>query len=122
MNVLRRPVENRIRKQAFSHLARTDGNSMQLSKRLADLSLSLALVFLVVGIFYFETRATPTSSSENISLTLFGAWAVAILSLCALSLLSRAYYVLRNKPRELLYHLYPSILALLPFVFYWKTI
>lgn len=91
------------------------------SKKLADLSLSLALAFLVIGIFYLETRATPTSSSENLSPTLLGTWGIAILSLCALSLLSRAYFVFRSNPRDVLYHLYPSILALLPFVFYWTA-
>lgn len=95
---------------------------MQLSKKIADLSLSLALVLLVFGFVYLETRATPTNSSENLSLTLLSAWAFSMLGLCALSLLFRSYFVLRNKPRELLYQLYPSILALFPFVFYWKSI
>ena len=95
---------------------------MEISKKIADLSLSLALVILVSGFVYLEARATPTSSSENLSLTLLGAWGLAMLGLCALSLLSRAYYVLRNKPREPLYQLYPSILAFLPFIFYWKAI
>ena len=93
---------------------------MQFSKKIADLSVSLALLFLALGIVYLEVRATPTSSSENLSLTLLGIWGFAILWLCALSLLSRAYYVFRARPRELLYQLYPSVLALLPFVFDWE--
>lgn len=94
---------------------------MQLSKKIADLSLSLALVIIVLGIFYLGIRATPTSSSENLSLTLLQVWGFTILGLCALSLLARAHFVFRTRPRELLYQLYPSILALLPFVFYWQV-
>jgi hypothetical protein len=94
---------------------------MQLSRRISDVSLSLALAVLVFGFIYVETRATPTSSIENLSLTVLSAWAFTMLGLCGLSLLCRIYYILRDKPRELLYQLYPSILALLPFVFYWKV-
>ena len=94
---------------------------MQYSKKIADLSLSFALIVLVLGSFYFGTRETPTSSSENLSLTLVQVWGFTILGLCALSLLGRAHYVFTKRPRELLYQLYPSMLALLPFVFYWQV-
>jgi len=108
-------------KQKSSRFVRAGGNLMQHSKKIADLSLSFALILLFFGIFYLGTRETPTSSSENLSLTLLRVWGFTILGLCALSLLARAHYVFVERPRELLYQLYPSVLALLPFVFYWQV-
>jgi hypothetical protein len=94
---------------------------MRFSKEIADSSLSLALLFITLGVVYFEVRVAPTDSSENLSLAFWAAWGFAILGLSALSLLSRALYVISTRPGDLLYQLYPSILSILPFVFYWQV-
>jgi len=95
---------------------------MLKSKKASDVFLIAFIVIFFIGVIYYKTQSTPATSAENPSVILIITWGVLMLSLCGASAILRIYYLFKYNPKDKLYHIYPLLISLLPFLFYWNML